>query len=118
MRNIRFGRCFVVAVTLFTIIMCGVMASPAAAEDKILDAKIQSIENKLDKNGNQYCRIFIAEKRELSGIQYETSVAVMGFGAGLVEQLKAKKAGDTVKLIVAENEYKGRTSYNIIALVQ
>ena len=118
MRTVNFGKCFVIAIALFAILMCGLMAHPAMAEDKILDAKIQSIENKLDKNGNQYCRIFIAEKRELSGIQYETSVAVMGFGAGLVEQLKAKKAGDTVKLIVAENEYKGRTSYNIIALVK
>ena len=118
MRTIRFGRCFAIAIAIFTIIMCSVMASPAAAEDKIMNVKIQSIEQKIDKNQNAYIRIFISEKKELSGIQYETSTAVMGFGASLVEQLKAKKAGDTVKLIVAENEYKGRTSYNIIALVQ
>ena len=118
MRNIRFGRCFTIAIAIFTIIMCGVMAHPALAEDQILTAKVQSIENKLDKNGNQYCRIFIEEQKSISGIEYKTSTAVMGFGASLVEQMKNIKKGDTIKAVVASNEYKGRTSYNVLALIQ
>jgi hypothetical protein len=118
MRTIRFGRCFAIAIAIFTIIMCSVMAHPALAEDQILTAKIQQIEQKLDKNGNQYCRIFIEEQKELSGIQYRTSTAVMGFGASLVEQMKSLKKGDTIKAVVATNEYKGRTSYNVLALIQ
>jgi len=114
----RFGKCFVIAIAIFTIIMCGVIANPADAADQILTAKIQKVEQKIDKNGQPYVRMFISERKELSGVQYETSTAVMGFGDSLVGQLKTVKVGDTLKMIVAQNEYKGRTSYNIIAIVK
>ena len=114
----RFGKCFVIAIALFAILMYGIMAHPAMAEDKILTAKIQQIEQKLDKNGKAYVRVFIEEQKELSGIQYRTSTAVMGFGQPLVDQMKNLKKGDTIKAVVATNEYKGRTSYNVLALIQ
>lgn len=94
-------------------------ATAAMAKDVLLDKQIDKIEYKIDKNGNAYARTFIREPRSLNGIEYTASVTVMFFGATVDELKTANYAkGDTVRMIAQENEYKGRISYNVLALIK
>ncbi|MBI9082720.1 MAG: hypothetical protein JEZ11_03925 [Desulfobacterales bacterium] len=88
----------------------------AIAADQLLDTKVDSVVTKIDRNGNAYVRAIISEKKEISGVAYDATTAVMFFG----EQVafgKTLKAGSPLKAIVAANEYKGRVSYTVLARV-
>lgn len=88
----------------------------AQAEDVVLDAKVQSVAQALDKNGSPYVRVIIEESKKLAGVEYKVGVPVMFFGE-LAEQGKAFKAGDPIKAICARREFNGRTSYTVIQLI-
>ena len=89
----------------------------ASAEDKLINTTIDSIVTKLDKNGNEYTRIMIAEKRELSGVKYDAQVPVMCFQP-ISDQVKTLTRGTKIKMIVKAQEYKGSVSYTAVALVK
>jgi hypothetical protein len=89
----------------------------AIASDKILDAKVVSATTSLDKNGSEYVRILISEDRQIQGVKYTQTVAVMAFG-NMVKKAKALKGGDTLKAICSEREYRGRTSYTVLAFTK
>ena len=99
------------------VVFVSCMAIPAMALDKMLDAKIVSASTSTDKNGAEYVRILISEDRDLQGVKYTQTVAVMAFGE-MVKKAKALKSGDTLKAVCSEREYRGRTSYTILAFAK
>lgn len=101
------------AVLILCILAFAVFASAA---DLMLDTTVKSVTIATDKNSNDYVRFIIVEDKELNGIAYKADVIVMSFGS-TVERAKTFSDGDTMKAIVSQNEYKGRTNYNIIAFV-
>jgi hypothetical protein len=89
----------------------------AHSADKILDAKITSMVERVDKNGNDYVRFIVDETRTLNGVEYSVGVPVMAFGS-TVAAAKDYKAGDNLKCIVQGREYQGRQSYTILSFTQ
>ena len=92
-------------------------AVPALASDKVIDGKIQSATISIDKNGAEYVRFIVPETRNIKGVEYEVGVSVMAFGKD-VTKAKTLKNGDTLKAIVSSREYRGRTSYTVIAFTK
>ena len=116
MKHLKFNT--LVIVSLMAILtIC--FTSTSFAADKIIDTKIKTMTIQNDKNGNEYCRFIITEEKELSGVKYSADTIVMAFGADLVAQVKSKQLSDgaQLKAIVAQNEYRGRINYNLIAFV-
>ena len=94
------------------------IAPSAHAEDKIMDVKItQSMTFKKDKNGNTYARTFIKERKSLNGVEYHADTPLMFFGSS-VEDAKKLRVGSQAKLIVSAKDYKGATSYNVVAVIK
>jgi len=103
---------------LVTALVCLLFApAMAMAEEKIIDLPISSITAATDRNGAPYTRIIVLEGRKLQGIEYEVGVPTMAFG-DTHAQVAQLKAGDQLKALVAENEFNGRKSYNIIKVLQ
>ena len=105
------------AIAALIVILVLSMIGIASAEDKLINTTIDSIVTKLDKNGQEYTRIMISEKRELSGVKYDATVPVMCFQP-ISDQVKIMTKGTKIKLIVKPQEYKGSTSYTAIALIK
>lgn len=89
----------------------------ASAEDKILTAKIDSVVQAKDKNGNPYTRVIVLEKKSLQGVDYESGVPAMAFGS-VAPKAAVLKAGGMLKAVVSEREFNGRTSYTILSILQ
>ena len=104
------------STVIFGFLAIMILFSFAHAEDVVLDAKVQSVAQALDKNGSPYVRVIIEESKKLAGVEYKVGVPVMFFGE-LAEQGKAFKAGDPIKAICAKREFNGRTSYTVIQLI-
>lgn len=88
----------------------------AIAGDMILEAKIDSATESIDKNGNTYVRFIVTEQRTLQGVTYPVGVPVMAFGS-VVEKAQTLKEGDTLKAIVKKREWQSRESYTILAFL-
>jgi hypothetical protein len=84
--------------------------------DKQIDATIESLEFKLDRNESPYARAIIQDEFELNGVKYTKGVPVMAFGEG--NKLEDYNKGDRLKAIVGVSEYNGRTSYNLIKILE
>lgn len=112
---IRISRIIVIALFGFFAVMTA-FVGVSMAEDKVLNAPIDSVSVKLDKNGAEYVRVIVKETRELSGISYPATTPVMFFG-DMAQQGKALKVGDTLKAIVNGREYRGNVSYTAIKLL-
>lgn len=91
--------------------------APAIAVDKILTAKIDSVVQAKDKNGSPYTRVIVLEKKSLQGVEYESGVPAMAFGS-VAPKAAALKAGGTLKAVVSEREFNGRSSYTILSILQ
>lgn len=91
-------------------------ATDAHAKDMVLDATVQSVTIKPDKNGNDYARLIIQEPRELNGIKYNADVMVMCFGT-TVEKAQTFTKGDKFRAIASQNEYRGSTSYRVVQFI-
>lgn len=86
-------------------------ATPAMAEDVILETTVDSVTLTNDKNGNPYVRVIISEIRTLNGMEYTATVPVMFFGDTATDQVKALAKGDQVKILVNKRIYQGNHSY-------
>ncbi len=86
------------------------------AEELIIEKKVNAVTFKKDKNGNEYSRIIVSEKKELNGVAYNKDVSVMAFG-DQVATVKTLKKGDTFKAVVADNNFRGNTSYQLLKLM-
>jgi len=89
---------------------------PSMAADKVLTAKIQSVTQAVDRNGAPYTRVIVAEQRSLNGVAYEAGIPAMAFGH-VAKDAAGLKEGGTIKAIVSEREFNGRTSYTIMAVL-
>ena len=101
------------AIALILSIM---LVAPSMAADILLDAKLISVSQHTDKNGQPYTRAIIEEKRELGGVSYSDTVAVMAFGE-MASPLATYKAGEQLKAVVGSRDYMGRTSYTLKKLI-
>ena len=97
--------------------LCLTVAGNVLAKDIMLDTEIKTMTVANDKNGNEYVRFIIEEPRSLNGVEYTDTVAVMAFGS-TVADAKELSEGDGLKAIASQNEYRGRTNYNIIKILQ
>ena len=111
MRNIA------LLTAILVLVFTAILAPTVHAADKVINAKIDTISQHIDKNGAPYTRIMILEPRELQGIRYETGIPVMAFGS--LHEEASKLTPDTMfKAVVSERTYQGRTSYTLQALIQ
>ena len=106
----------IAAIALCTFIVTVAVGTVIAA-DKILDTTVRSVTQSIDKRGNEYVRIIVADQRELNGVKYETDAALMAFGAQ-VPEAKTIKANSKIKAIVNGREYNGRLSYTLLKLLK
>lgn len=105
----------VIALTAL-ILMASFTIGTANAADKLFNATIERVDIQPDKNGNQYARLIVPEERELNGVKYTTTVAVMAFGTAF-ERASQLKAGDTLYAVCSGREYRGNMSYTIQAFI-
>jgi hypothetical protein len=99
---------------VFAIIAILVCTVAVQAADQLLTATVSDVVVTNDKNGNEYVRLIIAEPKELDGVSYVSSTAVMCFRE-TASFAKTLKKGDKIRAIVSPNEYQGRTSYRLIS---
>ncbi len=92
------------------------MAFGLARADQILEAKVYSVQEGIGKNGQQFVRVVVVEKRQLNGHSYEAAVPVMAFGS-TVQKAKALVPGNTLKAIVSQKTFAGNTSYILHAIL-
>ena len=88
-----------------------------AGPDRILESKVQTSTLAKDKNGAEYVRLIVEDKRNLNGLEYIASVPAMCFGT-VAERAKPIRAGQAVKLVVSESEYQGKKSYTVLHIVE
>lgn len=101
-----------IAILCATLLVVG----NSMAADLLIDAELVDVSQHVDKNGAKYTRAIIKEQRELGGVSYSDTVAVMGFGE-MAAPLATYKAGERLQAVVGANEYQGRTSYTVKGFV-
>ncbi|MHC1728557.1 MAG: hypothetical protein AB9866_21575 [Syntrophobacteraceae bacterium] len=105
------------AVSAICLAICIALCLPAFAVDKLITTKVSSIKVANDKNGTEYVRLMVDSPSTVSGVSYVTATPAMAFGAHAAKA-KTLKAGQVVKMIVAERDYQGRPSYTILKFVE
>jgi uncharacterized membrane-anchored protein YitT (DUF2179 family) len=70
-----------------------------------------------DKNGDSFNRIIFEQDKELNGVKYKAQSVIMVF-SDAIAQLETVKLGQKIKLIVNKGDYKGRESYQLLAVVK
>jgi len=105
-----------IAVTMVFCFLMVAFGSVAQAGDQLLEAKIESMAVRTDKNGNEYVRFIIKEDRSINGVAYKADTVVMAFGTQ-VEPAKKLSEGGQLKAVCSQNEYQGRKNYNIIQIL-
>lgn len=106
-----------VAMLVLTLAIIFCCATFATAKDIQITKEIDQITFKKDKNGNDYARVIVTEKRTLNGVTYDRSVVVMAF-AEQAAKLKGYKKGQKLNAIVEEGEYKGNVTYRILDVIK
>ena len=95
------------------------LATTATAVDRIVDLKIDSIEEMVDSRGNPYVRVICKEQKTLQGVPYESGVPVLVFASsGEVDKAKTLKPGGQLKAIVTEGSYQGRDNYIVRKILE
>ena len=102
-------------VAILVVLMFMVSISAMAAES-LVNLKITGKVIAPDKNGNEYVRLIVGEKRTIQGVEYDIGVAAMAFGQN-VDAAKALNVGDTLKAIVNSRVFNGRESYTILKIL-
>lgn len=102
-------------IAILVIVWC--LAVPVYATDSNLNVVIESATLAKDKNGNEYVRFIVPVDKQLQGVEYQDTVAVMAFGS-MTQPAKAYKAGDTLNAIVKSREFQGNTSYTILKFLE
>lgn len=104
---------YVIMVMFFiTVVSFGL----AHSTEVMLNAKIDSATTQLDKNGTEYVRFLVTEKRNMNGVDYSITLPVMAFGEN-VKAAKVFKNGDDFKAIAQKRSYQGRDSYTIVQFI-
>ena len=87
--------------------------SPVLAAEMVLETKVDTITESIDKNGHPYIRIIIQEAREIQGNNYVVGVPVMCF-RDTVAKARELSPGDSFKAVVQPREFQGRSSYTLL----
>ena len=104
-------------ISALTITIVIAISSISIAADTLLDVKVKSIIEKVDKNGNPYKRVVFLQEAELNGMKYNKSAIIMVF-ADQLDQVTSLIPGQDLRCIAASSEYKGRTSYTLQAVIE
>jgi hypothetical protein len=108
----------IVCLTLFAI-MAIISTAPATwANEFVLEAEVQSVTVKPDKNGNEFVRFIVLEPKTFNGIAYKAEIVTTAFGAEKVAAGQEYKPGDTIKAIARSSEYQGNTYYNVLQFIK
>jgi len=92
---------------------------PATAEDVALKGvTVESASTLIDKNGVEYVRLIIGEKRTLSGIAYTSTIPMNAFGSLATPEAKAIKSGDKVSAICRSKTYQGSRYLTVISWIK
>lgn len=112
MRYLKIGiMCFIVAMAF------SVAVTSVHAKEFMLNSEISGITKAVDKNGAEYIRVIIDQKRQLNGVEYTVSLPAMAFGA-VAAELEGYSAGDTLKAVCQTRMFNGRESFTIIKVVK
>jgi saccharopine dehydrogenase-like NADP-dependent oxidoreductase len=104
-------------IAIVTLIVLGLFTPFAMAADQLITAAVSNVKIAKDRNGAEYVRLMVETPKELNGVQYTTGSPAMAFGQ-LVAKAKTVKAGQTIKMIVSEKDFNGRTSYTVIKFLE
>jgi len=107
---------FFSAVATTLVIVFALSLGIASAADEVITGPIQSVVTKMDKNGQPYTRVIVAQQRMLAGVGYTAGTPVMFFGDASKDAENLKE-GDTLKCIANGREYRGNMSYTAIKLL-
>lgn len=101
--------------TMLIVIIALLTAGIASAGDKVINQALTADPYiGIGKDGNEFVRLMITEKRTLNGMEYDAQVPVMAFTSnGTAQQAKSMKKGDTLKAIVQIRQYQGDASYTV-----
>lgn len=92
------------------------LAVSAHAQDLLINTKINTVTQKISKNGEAYVIFTYPESRELNGVKYSTEVSVFAFKN---EDAKKLKSGDQVKAVVKKSvDRSGNEFHTLISLVK
>ena len=106
-----------IAVVIATAATLTAVALPAFAADRLLNAKIEKITEKVSQKGNAYASIIVTEKKKTAGVEYEANTFVTAFEKDL-PRVKTLRPGQTLKAIVNTTTGKdGRESNVLTAIV-
>ena len=106
-------------IILVSLIVSITLTMPAAAEDVALKGvTVESASTLIDKNGVEYVRFIIGEKRTLSGIAYTSTIPMNAFGSLATPEAKAIKSGDKVSAICRSKTYEGSRYLTVISWIK
>jgi len=98
------------------VLLAIMVAMPAIAAEEVINLPITGKVVAPDRNGNEYVRLIVAEKKSLQGVEYDVGTAAMAFG-DTVEAAKALNIGDILKAIVQKRVFNGRESYTVLKIL-
>jgi hypothetical protein len=104
----------ITAIAILLIVTFVWCATPARAEQP-LTFKPESVTVLKDKNGNEYVRMLVSEKKTQSGVSYSQSTTINAY-RDLVPAASKIKPGQEVTAIVEKREYQGRTYFTLLGL--
>jgi hypothetical protein len=108
MKNIFTGIIVLLIVTFVWI------ATPARAE-QVLTFKPDTVTVLKDKNGNDYVRMLVSEKKASQGVNFTQSTTINAY-RDLVPAASKIKPGQEVTAVVEKREYQGRSYFTVLGI--
>jgi len=109
---------FIATIVGLSIIFVALI-TPVQAEDVALrGVTVESASTLIDKNGVEYVRLIIGEKRTLSGIAYTSTIPMNAFGSLATPEAKAIKSGDKISAICRSKTYQGSRYLTVISWIK
>jgi len=117
MTNTKANVQLIIATLLATIVAFTYASISFAGDDILLDVPVKQVVEKIDKNGNPYKRIIFSKEASLNGVKYNRSEMLMVF-SDTIDMVADLQPGDQLKCIASTGEYRGRTSYTLLAVIE
>ena len=90
---------------------------PAFSAERVVDLPITQVSTQLDRNGAEYTRLIVNEAKQIQGVSYTVGVPAMAFGETNAVA-KDLQVGDSLKAIVSDRSFNGRSSLTIIKFIE
>lgn len=105
-----------ILATVYIVAIIAIFAVVSNAQDLLINTKINTVTQKISKNGEQYVIFTYPDQRELNGVKYSTEISVFAFKN---EDAKKLKSGDQVKAVVKKSvDRSGNEFHTLISLVK